>query len=245
MIWKNRVALCIVAGSVLAVSACAPRPANVEAATEPALVTPSVANFFSGSQPTSKEEMDPSEGVMDRGSKLASDLLAPGAKENTHSEVATSPQRKPARDLQEPIVLPPPSVSTPHPLLETRGKVARPVLLEEPAPLFDQLALPRLPEQPHLAVGPRLRIPSPDVNQPIALPLLGQPAQDKASLDDPTLDVSIAMAIAVSPPLRVNTAPFLRLVLPNPFENRDAIRLRKDLEEDTTPVTATPRVPGK
>jgi hypothetical protein len=176
---------------------------------------------------------------------MASEMLTPGAKDSSQSEVATSPQRKPARDLQEPVVLPPPSVTAPHRLPEKRGKVAAPVLLEEPAPQFDQLALPRLPEQPHLAVGPRLRIPSPDVNQPIPLPLLGQPAQDRASLDDPTLEASIAMALAFSPPLRVITAPFLRLVLPNPFENRDVIRLRKELEEDTTPVTATPRVPGK
>ena len=239
MIGKKRAALCLAAGSLLAASGCAPRPATAEAASEPVFVAPAPA------QPTNAPAQPTNEKPMDRGSKLASELLAPGAKENTQSEVATSPRRKPARDLQEPIVLPPPSVSIPHPLLEKRGKVARPVLLEEPAPLFDQLALPRLPEQPHFAVGPRLRIPSPDVNQPIPLPLLGQPAQDKASLDDPTLDASIAMALALSPPLRVNTVPFLRMVLPNPFENRDVIRLRKELEEDTTPVTATPRVPGK
>src|SRR5262249_25959234 len=234
---KKFAALCIVAGSVLAGSSCAPRPATVEAAAEPAFVTESVAHF-GGNQPAEEKPVD-------RGSKLATETLAPGANVRTRAPAASSPQGKPARDLQELVGLPPSSISLPHPLFDKRGKVAGPVLLEEPAPLFDQLALPRLPEQPHLAVGPRLRIPSPDVNQPIPLPLLGQPVQDKVSLADATLDTSAAMALALSPPLRVNAAPFLRLVLPNPFENRDAIRLRKEIEEDTTPVTATPRVPGK
>jgi hypothetical protein len=237
MVGKKRAALCMVAGSILAASGCAPRSATVEAAAESAFVTESVA-ILGGNQPAEEKPVD-------RGSKLASEMLAPGANDRAQPAAASSPQRKPARDLQEPAVLPPSSVSLPHPLFEKRGKVAGPVLLEEPAPLFDQLALQHLPEQPHLAVGPRSRIPSPDVNQPIPLPLLGQPAQDKASLDDPTLDASTAMALALSPPLRINAAPFLRLVLPNPFENRDAIRLRKEIEEDTTPVTATPRVPGK
>jgi hypothetical protein len=237
MLGKKRAAFCIVAGSVLAASSCSPRPVTVEAAAEPAFVTESVA-LFGGNQPVEEKPVD-------RGSKLASEMLAPGANDRAQPAAVSSPQRKPARDLQEPAVLPPSSLSLPRPLLEKRGKVTSPVLIEEPAPLFDQLTGPHLPEQPHLAVGPRLRIPSPDVNQPIPLPQLGQPAQDKVSLDDPTLDASTAMALALSPPLRVNAAPFLRLVLPNPFENRDAIRLRKEIKEDTTPVTATPRVPGK
>jgi hypothetical protein len=125
------------------------------------------------------------------------------------------------------------------------GKAARPTLLDEPAPLFDQLVWPHVPEPAHLAVGPRVRIDSPDVNQPIPLPLLGQPTLDRVSLDDPTLDASTAAALALSPPLRKNPAPFVRLVLPNPFEYRDSGRLRNPPEEDTMPVTATPRVPGK
>jgi hypothetical protein len=117
--------------------------------------------------------------------------------------------------------------------------------MDEPAPLFDQLTAPHLPEQPRLAVGPRVHLASPDVNAPIPLPLLGQQVQDRSSFDDPTLDASLALALALSPPLRITPAPFLRLLLPNPFEHRDAIRLRQAPDEETTPVTATPRVPGK
>src|SRR5439155_14953385 len=130
-------------------------------------------------------------------------------------DVAKSPQRQPAREPEAPAILPPSTSPPLHRRVDNRKKSARAQELADASPLHDQFALPRLPESPHLPAGPRLRVASPDVNQPIPLPVLGQRAPDRAALDDPTVDVSLALALAISPPLRLVPAPFLRLALPN------------------------------
>jgi hypothetical protein len=66
----------------------------------------------------------------------------------------------------------------------------------------------------------KLRVPSPDVNQPIPLPRLGQPLPDRAALDDPTLEASTAAALAKPLPVRTSKAPFLKLTIPDPYEGR-------------------------
>jgi len=64
-------------------------------------------------------------------------------------------------------------------------------------------------------------------------------------MDDPTVEASLAAALALSPPFRVTAIPFVRFVLPNPFEHRETIKLREPPPEDSTPVTATPKTPPK
>jgi hypothetical protein len=177
----------------------------------------------------------------DRGAVMAKEALAPSEQEVARAGVTTIPQRNLAPELQEPTILPPSVQSPSHIVGAKAAKPARPALLDEPAPLFDQFDSPHLPGPAHLAVGPRVRTDSPDVNQPIPLPLLGLPALDRVSLDDPTMEISTATALARTPPLRATPAPFVRLVLPNPFENRETVRLRNVPEEDAMPVTATPR----
>jgi hypothetical protein len=90
-----------------------------------------------------------------------------------------------------------------------------------------------------------VRHPGPEVNRPVPLPILAQPAPDRASLDDPTADLSAAAVQAAAPPPRTAPAPFLRLTLPDPFEPRNAVRLRTPPADEGGPVTATPRPPGK
>jgi hypothetical protein len=237
MNWMQRTAWTILAGFALAGSSCAPGPTVVEAASDPAPV-------IAVTTPSQKIEAKV-EKAADRGATLAKEILTPSEPGRHRIDVTSSPQRKLASDLPEPAILPPSTLPPPQPPLDRTGRPARPALLDEPAPLFDQLTSPRLPEPPHFAVGPRVRASSSDVNQPIPLPFLGQPVQGRATLEDPTLGASLAMALALSPPLRMSPAPFLRQFLPDPFEHRDSGRLRNPPEEDHTPVTATPRVPGK
>jgi hypothetical protein len=100
-----------------------------------------------------------------------------------------------------------------------------------------------LPERPQVPDGGRIRLPGPDANQPVPLPVLAVPRGDRAPLDDPTLDASGAAALAEVLPARASPAPFLRLNLPDPFENRAAVRLRTALPEEAVPLPIAPRLP--
>src|SRR5262249_53072978 len=87
------------------------------------------------------------------------------------------------------------------------------------------------------------RLPSPDVNRPVALPPLAQPVLDRAALDDQTSAASLDAALAAPVPQRSAPAPFLRLTLPDPFEHRQTVKLRAIPPEDLMPVAASPRLP--
>jgi hypothetical protein len=102
-----------------------------------------------------------------------------------------------------------------------------------------------LPQAPPFAVGERLRVPSVDVEQPPALPPSAQPVPDRAAAADPTLAASRDAVLAVTMPGRKNPAPALRLTLPDPFENRDAVRLRAPLGEEPVPDATPPRPPRR
>jgi hypothetical protein len=62
-------------------------------------------------------------------------------------------------------------------------------------------------------------VDSVDVNQPITLPSLTRFIPDRAALDDPTRAASGAAVLAAPAAGRLGPAPFLRLTLPDPFEN--------------------------
>jgi hypothetical protein len=116
----------------------------------------------------------------------------------------------------------------------------RPRLLPEEPPFSRQRIVLAEPEVIKLPAGPRVRLPSPDVNQPIPLPILAQPVRNRVPLNDPTLDVSLSAALAETVPGRTSPAPFLRLTLPDPFENRKAVRLRKTPEEEGISFSVLP-----
>jgi len=224
----------------LAVSGCGASQIAVDAAPEPR------PKLVSASERTVDEPRDAKPAFAgDRGSALLAELLAP-ARSDIRLEALPSPRRPLARDWQEPALPPTPSDSAmPRLPLEKSLTRPRPAELADPVPLVDQLISPRLPESLYLPVGPRLRVPSPDVNEPVPLPILARQAQDRAAMDDPTIETSLAAALVLSPPLRATAVPFVRLVLPNPFEHRETVKLREPPPEDSIPVNATPRVPGK
>jgi hypothetical protein len=96
----------------------------------------------------------------------------------------------------------------------------RPRPLPEELPFVGHKTDPLVPEVQYLHVGDRIRLPLIDVNKPIPLPILAQPVTNRAPLDDATTDASLAAALAATPPGRTSSAPFLKLNLPDPFENR-------------------------
>jgi hypothetical protein len=141
-----------------------------------------------------------------------------------------------------------------EPLVPLRAAGLVPTL---PPPVKKQTLLPRLvtaeglteaservmlPEETLLPAVDRARVPSPDVNEPLALPILAQSVPDRAPLEDPTGDASTAAALTAALPQRVIPAPFLRLAIPEPFEFRRPLTLVVG-GETADPHTSTPQTP--
>jgi hypothetical protein len=122
--------------------------------------------------------------------------------------------------------LPPAAVNPPHLPPSKAPPAARPAPLPEESPLLSS-RIASVPPQihQHFPASERVRTPAPDPNQTVALPILGQATPDRASLDDPTADLSLATVLAAPMPARSNPAPFLRLNLPDPYEHRRAARI--------------------
>jgi hypothetical protein len=139
------------------------------------------------------------------------------------------------------VSLPKIPISAPPSIPKFETKPIRPTLVAGEHPLArDRLDLPN-PASMKLAAGPKVAWPSPDVNQPIPLPILARQVTDRASLDDPSGDASHAAALAKRVPDRTTPAPFLKLTIPDPFEHRNAVRLRASPLEIGLPADITPR----
>jgi hypothetical protein len=184
----------------------------------------------------------------DQGGRLLADRLRPA------NQVPTLPEEKhaPSKRSASPAKLENPELSLPklpilHPpsLPLTKIKPIRPTLVEGEPPLSrERLDLPS-PTPVKLAAGPKIAWPSPYIHQPIPLSILARQVTDRASLDDPSGDASQAAALASKVPDRTVPAPFLRLTIPDPFEHRNAVRLRAaPLELSSMPMDPI-RVPMK
>jgi hypothetical protein len=181
----------------------------------------------------------------DRGGALLARVLSPTETAAPQEERRTSgPTRSPApRRLELPASpLPPGDASLPRLPLERSKRMIRPRLVVEET--LDGWADPVPPAGQKLYAGERAREVSEDANRPAPLPILAQPVADRASLDDPTADASLAAVTSGALPRRLQPAPFLRLVLPDPYENRRPLGVAAPAE-DTAPSTATPLLPRR
>jgi hypothetical protein len=180
----------------------------------------------------------------DRGGRMLAKVLPPADTAPADS-VRSAPKRLPeSAALEHPSVpLPPNRGQVPRLPANRKGPPLRPRPLPEELPTA--VSRPEPPRETQLPAGDRVRLPGPDVNQPVALPLLAAPVPDRTALDDPTADFSSAAAQSGKLPPRQGPAPFAKVSLPDPFENRDAVKLREPPPEKGDPVTAAPKVPGK
>jgi hypothetical protein len=181
----------------------------------------------------------------DRGGRMLARGLTPaGPAEESRNDATSSPKRLPTSPvLEEPrLLLPAASLQMPR-LPPSRNGALRPHSLPESLPLFG--AQFDLPEVCRFAVGDRISQHGPDANQPVPLPVLALPVPDQSTLEDPTADHSASTAQSAAPPRRETALPFARVSLPDPFENRNAIRLREAPAEQSDPVTVSPRLPGR
>lgn len=178
----------------------------------------------------------------DKAGQLLERLLRPGEK-----ATASAATNKPApgalsRLDQVETPLTPVSVEPPRAKAEVGGRAAPRAPGEGALPATVQ---PARPAGVTLPPGVRVRLPGIDVNHPIPLPLLGTAQPDRAPLTDPTTAASLAAALAQSIPSRSAPAVFLRLAVPDPFENSHAVRVRTPLPENPAPPAAEPRRPGR
>ncbi len=179
----------------------------------------------------------------DKGGQLLGTLLTP-ADHDRHA-MTSSPKRPfpPLRSLEQPEVLPPlqaAPVTLPPPPKAAPLKPGHPP--EEP-PLTSARGRALPPEKEPLATGLLVRTPSAPVEQPVAPPVLARPAPDRASLDDPTRDASLEAALSADPPARPGPAPFVPTKSPDPFENRETVKVKSAPAEDAHPVVGPPRPP--
>jgi hypothetical protein len=178
----------------------------------------------------------------DRGGKLLSQLLPPnGARVRDHFEKQST--KGPAA-IERPS-LPSTTISATVPRLaaDRSRRDLQPGAVPEDTPLSQYRGTPPVPREPKFYVAERVRVPSADVNVPIQLPILARPVSERASVDDATLDASMAASIAATMPMRILAAPYVRFTIPNPFEFRDAVQSKTTLEEDPMPLTTSPKLP--
>ena len=177
----------------------------------------------------------------DKGGQLLSRLLAPSA-----TLPREKPQPRPRRSpkaIEQPTPPLPPLTTIPTLAAERPRRTLPPQSLLTPEQATDSPDVARsLPETPRFPVGALVRVPSVDVDRPLGLAAVAQPLPDRAALADPTLPAARLAVLAAPLPERTTPAPFLRLTLPDPFEHRDAVRLRRQPREAEMPSTIT-RVP--
>jgi hypothetical protein len=133
----------------------------------------------------------------------------------------------------------------PESRLEKPLPALRPQILPEEPPLARDVLEPDVPAPPYLLTGAPVRLPVMDPEQPMPVPILAEAHADKAPTGaDLTGDVSTAAALKATLPDRTAPAPFLRLVLPDPFEHSRTVRLSSPPPEGQLPA-AVPRLPGR
>jgi hypothetical protein len=184
----------------------------------------------------------------DQGGKLLADLLVPKAKqESLPSDLPAKPLRFPTPRFLEhrELLLTPSEAELPRKPPSEKVRPARPRSVSEAQPLSEYRSDPAVPQAMQFPAGARVREWSPEINEPTPLPILAQKQSETQSADDPTSEVSLLAALASMPPPRAAPAPFLRLTLPEPFEFRNAVRLRAELPESAGPITSIPRLPGR
>src|SRR5262249_11339212 len=153
-------------------------------------------------------------------------VLPPDDRAPPDENVASGPKRlSGAPALEQPSVpLGPNQGQVPRLPAGRKGPPLRPRPLPDELPLAGGRGEP--PQEPQFFAGARVRLPGPAPSQPAPLPVLAAPVPDRAALDDPTADFSAAAVQAAAMPGRPAPAPYVKMSLPDPFENRNAARLR-------------------
>jgi hypothetical protein len=103
------------------------------------------------------------------------------------------------------------------------------------------IAAPQPPQPPKKPITERSR----DVNLPPPLPPQGRPQPSRVSFDDPTAELGHAAITGPAIKVALAPAPFLRAVIPDPFEFGVQVRpnIPRALEPAPAPVPVDPKRP--
>ena len=89
--------------------------------------------------------------------------------------------------------------------------------------------------------GPAMPYPPRDAERPLSLPVVSKHEPDKAGKTDPVAEASQGMIGKFTATARPTPAPFVRLVVPDPFENRNLLRGVPPIPEEPAPPLLLPR----
>ncbi len=201
-----------------------------------------------GKQPADKAPPLPSGGAYqfpdDEGGKILGKILLPRPPAKLPAPPARLPtQRSLPPALSNPEVPFSPNLGIPARLPQNGLPIAKPTALPDRVLLELARSFPEVPAKLVMPEGALTNVPAPDVRQPADLPILAKPTTDRASLEDPTADYSTASVNGAVLPLRQTTAPFVKINLPDPFENAHAAQSRTTLSEDPATALGAPQPP--
>jgi hypothetical protein len=232
----------LVAAVAIGLASCGQSPAPPAVTVGPAVVEPKADPPRAEQAAKNDPAPVPDGGTFrfpdDTGGKALAKTLTPAAPLPMPATVPAAPRdRKLPAFLETPTPPLPDAASSPPRLALPPIKDARPVPLPERVPTDLGAAIPDLPARPEIATGSLTRIPARDLSQPAQLPILSpKPVADRAPLTDPTVEFTAASVISASLPLRTEPAGFVRINLPDPFENADAAKIRTPVAEDPNRV---------
>ena len=207
-----------------------PQPAATATAEQPTLALPE--------QPAPKPAPPVVAAPTDLGGKAVEAALRTPAALPTDAKPPTAP--KPRASAFDTGDLPTPRLPLTPPASAALPK-AKPGL---PTPPPERAA----PDVPPPLVGvtlkdrPLLKADGPRNPLAVDVPMTAWLRPDRASVDDPTVDLSAARIIATPLPLPTDPLPFLKLTIPDPFEFKEQLKgkVGRDAEFATTPVVVTP-----
>jgi hypothetical protein len=172
--------------------------------------------------------------AMEKAEKRLAELLTPGG--GAPVMLATKPLKWKASPAMENFAFvgkPTAAVLVRLPLAPIKEVKPRPT--PEDTPLASFREQPKGPKEVQLPTKPLIKLPSLDVHTPLPIPILAQPAKDRASLGDPALQASLDATLKQIAPKRERPVPFIPLNLPDPFENVRYGQLRNPPEENPMP----------
>jgi hypothetical protein len=171
--------------------------------------------------------------AMEKAEKRLAELLAPGGAPPVFATQPVAWKASPA--LENFVFAAKPIAGVPVRLVLPAIKDAKPGPAPEDAPLVAYREQPQGPKEAQLPTKPLIKLPSVDVHTPLPIPILAQPAKDRASLSDPALQASLDATLKQIAPRRERPVPFAPVNLPDPFENMRYGQLRNPPEENPTP----------
>ncbi len=181
----------------------------------------------------------------EKAEKRLAELLSPGAGTTASGFTGKPMAWQAARIVSEIGLSIQPYAGTPVRLPMPPHKEVKPGALREEKPLLaykDRTPVPVPVELPTTAL---IRLPSVDLHAPLPIPILAQPAKDRAALGEPGFEASLDATLKRWAPKRDLPVPFAPLNLPDPFENLRYGQLRHIPEENATPPVIPLQKPTK